>query len=223
MQRTIVIFGASGGIGRVLYAQYKKQGYRLVGTCRTNSHNASLTHVDITDAAEVESFAHQLRTTGPISVINCVGVNYNSVIEKSQWWKWTDVIEVNLIGAYNLLKAFTPIMKEKGHGRFMFMSSVVVKGMYGTSAYTASKAGLEGLVKCAAKELLGYNITVNAIRLGYFNTGLIKDVPKRVLEKEVYSSTVGQLCDPTNLYGLIEGVFKCEDMTGSIINVDRGV
>jgi short-subunit dehydrogenase len=83
MVRTVIIIGATGGIGKVLYAQYKKQGYRLVGTCRTNSHNPSLTHVDITDAAEVESFAHQLHTLGPISVINCVGVNYNSVIEKS--------------------------------------------------------------------------------------------------------------------------------------------
>ena len=226
MERTVIVIGATGGIGLPLYNKY------LWHLCDVNNQDLKTVmgtsreapgYLDVTMPETIEVFASLLEDDPNIQIINCVGINYNSVIEKSDYDKWRDVIEVNLIGSYNLLKAFTPIMKQQGYGRFMFMSSVAEKGLYGTSAYSASKAGLEGLVKSAAKELLKYNITVNALRLGYFNAGLISDVPKRVLEKEVYSSTVGQLCDPTNLYGLIEGVFGCEDITGSVISVDRGV
>lgn len=221
MKRTVIIIGATGGVGKVLYEQYLREPNEahVIGTGRK-----SLAYLDITNPNDCDDFAEFL----PIGregfqVINCAGINYNSTIEKSDYDKWREVIETNLIGAYNLLKAFTPIMKQQGYGRFMFMSSVAEKGFYGTSAYTASKAGLEGLVRSAAKELLKHNITVNALRLGYFNAGLIKDVPKRLLDEVVLPSTAGELCDPTGLFDVIEGVFKCGDMTGSIINVDRGV
>lgn len=224
MHRTVIIIGATGGIGRVLYERYEDEaamsegGMTVVGASRKE-----LYYVDITYPEQCIFAAEMMSEFPNLQIINCAGINYNSTIEKSDYEKWRDVIEVNLIGSYNLLKAFTPIMKEQGYGRFVFMSSVAEKGLYGTSAYSASKAGLESLIKSAAKELLKYNITINSLRLGYFNTGLISDVPKRVLEKEVYSSTVGQLCDPTGLFDVIEGVFKCKDMTGSIINIDRGV
>lgn len=223
MQRTVIIIGATGGIGSVLYEQYAHSAmsqdghFALVGTARKDYWN-----LDITNPNDCDDFADQWEATN-IQIINCAGINYNATIEKSGYDKWRDVIEVNLIGSYNLLKAFTPIMKEQGYGRFMFMSSIAEKGLYGASAYSASKAGLEGLVKSAAKELLKYNITVNALRLGYFNTGLINDVPKRLLDEVVLPSTAGELCDSTNLFDIIEGVFKCKDMTGSIINVDRGI
>jgi NAD(P)-dependent dehydrogenase (short-subunit alcohol dehydrogenase family) len=223
MKRTVIIIGATGGIGEVLYDRYHREALvnseieHVTGTSR--KANFSL---DITNPKDCEDFADTYWTEG-FEIINCAGINYNSLIEKSDYDKWREVIETNLIGSYNLLKAFTPIMKEQGYGRFMFMSSIAEKGLYGASAYSASKAGLEGLVKSAAKELLKYNITVNALRLGYFNTGLINDVPKRLLDEVVLPSTAGELCDSTNLFDIIEGVFKCKDITGSIINVDRGI
>ena len=223
MQRTVIIIGAAGGIGRVLYDRYHREALvnsgieHIIGTSRRANYS-----LDITNPKDCEDFADTFWTDG-FEIINCAGINYNSLIGESDYDKWREVIEVNLIGSYNLLKAFTPLMKKQNYGRFMFLSSVCANGMAGASAYAASKAGLEGLVKSAAKELLQYNITVNALRLGYFNVGLIKDVPKRLLDETILPSTAGELCDSTNLFDIIEGVFKCKDMTGSIINVDRGV
>lgn len=218
MKRTVIIIGATGGVGKVLYEQYLREPNEahVIGTGRK-----SLAYLDITNPNDCDDFAEFL----PIGregfqVINCAGINYNSTIEKSDYDKWREVIETNLIGSYNLLRAFTPLMKRQNYGRFMFLSSICAEGVAGASAYAASKAGLEGLIKSAAKELLKYNITVNALRLGYFNTGLIRDVPKSKVEE---LSTAGEICAPTGLFDVIEGVFKCGDMTGSIINVDRGV
>lgn len=224
MKRTVIIIGFTGGIGKILFDQYSELGIDEYGDFHAYGASRSLgLPIEITDPTSCNSLAERCRSCANIQIINCAGINYNSTIEKSEEGLWREVIETNLIGAYNLLKAFTPIMKEQGYGRFMFMSSVAEKGFYGTSAYSASKAGLEGLVRSAAKELLKHNITVNALRLGYFNAGLIKDVPKRLLDEVVLPSTAGELCDPTGLFDVIEGVFKCGDMTGSIINVDRGV
>ena len=222
MKRTVIIIGATGGIGKVLYEQYafgKNPAILDSIVVRGVSRGAPF-FIDITNPKDCDDFAYVMEDYTNLQVINCAGINYNATIERSEYDKWRDVIETNLIGSYNLLKAFTPIMKEQGYGRFVFMSSIAEKGLYGASAYAASKAGLEGLVKSAAKELLKYNITVNALRLGYFNTGLIRDVPNSKVEE---LSTAGEMCAPTGLFDVIEGVFKCGDMTGSIINVDRGV
>jgi NAD(P)-dependent dehydrogenase (short-subunit alcohol dehydrogenase family) len=222
MKRTVIIIGATGGIGEVLYDQYLRESLvnkdidHVIGTSRKLP-----ACLDITNPKDCDDFVDMTMVlSSNLQIINCAGINYNATISKSQDNKWWEVVEVNLLGSYNLLKAFTPIMKEQKYGRFMFMSSVAVNGLYGASAYSASKAGLEGLVKSAAKELLKYNITVNSLRLGYFNTGLIRDVPKGKVEE---LSTAGEICAPTGLFDVIEGVFKCKDMTGSIINVDRGI
>jgi NAD(P)-dependent dehydrogenase (short-subunit alcohol dehydrogenase family) len=221
MRRTIIIIGATGGIGKVLYEQYYCEANNSAGDIEVyGAARNSMFVVDISKLAHCVKLATFFENNPNIQIINCAGINHNATIEKSDYDKWRDVIETNLIGSYNLLKAFTPIMKEQGYGRFMFLSSIAEKGLYGASAYAASKAGLEGLVKSAAKELLKYNITVNALRLGYFNTGLIRDVPKGKVEE---LSTAGEICAPTGLFDVIEGVFKCGDMTGSIINVDRGI
>ena len=224
MHRTVIIIGATGGIGRVLLSRYTYEATSSEGMIDViPASRREPWHLDIASPEQWECFVRAVGYGDNLQIINCAGINYNSLIGESDYDKWREVIEVNLIGSYNLLKAFTPLMKKQNYGRFMFLSSIAEKGLYGASAYAASKAGLEGLVKSAAKELLKYNITVNALRLGYFNVGLIKDVPKRLLDETILPSTAGELCDSTNLFDIIEGVFKCKDMTGSIINVDRGV
>jgi NAD(P)-dependent dehydrogenase (short-subunit alcohol dehydrogenase family) len=221
MKRTVIIIGFTGGIGKILFDQYSELDIDEYGDFHAYGASRSLgLPIEITDPTSCNSLAERCRSCANIQIINCAGINYNSTIEKSEEGLWREVIEVNLIGSYNLLKAFTPLMKKQNYGRFMFLSSICAEGVAGASAYAASKAGLEGLVKSAAKELLKYNITVNALRLGYFNTGLIRDVPKSKVEE---LSTAGGICAPTGLFDVIEGVFKCADMTGSIINVDRGV
>ena len=223
MKRTVIIIGATGGIGSQVWESYSNASDRSGKLEAFGTSRGAPSFLDITHPEQCEVHAEYFVNHKQIQIINCAGINYNSLIGESDYDKWREVIEVNLIGSYNLLKAFTPLMKKQNYGRFMFLSSICANGMAGASAYAASKAGLEGLVKSAAKELLKYNITVNALRLGYFNVGLIRDVPKRLLDEVVYSSTAGELCDSTNLFDIIEGVFKCKDMTGSVINVDRGV
>ena len=94
---------------------------------------------------------------------------------------WNKVIAVNLTGPFLCTKHVLPLMKENKYGRIIFISSVVPQiGVAGTSAYSASKAGLSGLSKTISKEMMKYSITSNLISLGYFDAGLLYQIPEEI-------------------------------------------
>ena len=111
------------------------------------------------------------------AVINNAGISNNGMSWKTSGENWNNSIAVNLTGPFYISKHVIPHMRNNNSGRIIFMSSIVAEtGFIGTAAYAASKAGLLGLTKTLSKELANKNITVNAIALGYFNTGMINDV-----------------------------------------------
>ena len=106
------------------------------------------------------------------------------------------------------------------------MSSVVAQtGFIGTASYAASKAGLLGLTKTLAKELANKNITVNAIALGYFNAGMINDVPDEMQAQLKANIPVGELGDPLELAQLIKYICSQESsyLTGQTLNLNGGL
>ena len=117
-------------------------------------------------------------------------------------------------------------MRTAGFGRILFMSSIVAQtGFVGTAAYAASKAGLLGLTKTLAKELANKNVTVNAIALGYFNAGMIQDVPEDMQTQLKANIPVGELGDPLQLATFIEYLVseKSAYITGQTLNLNGGL
>ena len=226
----ILIAGASRGIGKYLADKLASDGYMVYGsynqTKPDENSNVEFCKVDTTVAEEVKSWIRGIsfNKEDKIVLINCVGANYNAMLHKSDADEWEKAFDVNLMGAYYLSKSILPVMRENGFGRIIFLSSVVPKiGVPGTSAYSAAKAALWGLSKTIAIENAKKNITANCINLGYFDIGMISDVPENMLEQIKNQIPKGNLGDPGNIYNTIGYLIKSDYITGTQVDLNGGL
>ncbi|GMU86065.1 MAG: beta-ketoacyl-ACP reductase [Ignavibacteriales bacterium] len=224
-----LITGASKGIGRLLFDYYTSKGQVVFGTYNRSKivEPRNLGKVDVRSYEEVNKWISSLieiEQPEELILINCAGISYNALAHKADLQKWEDVISVNLIGSFNTIRACLPYMREKNYGRIINFSSVVPqKGVIGTSAYSASKAGLWGLAKTVAVENASKGITINNINLGYFNIGMIEQVPEEFLGKIVAQIPLGKLGSPENIIQTVEYLQSNDYITGASIDVNGGL
>ena len=137
---------------------------------------------------------------------------------------WRNVIDVNLIGVFNVIRAVLPRMRKLNYGRIINFASVVgQKGVPGTSAYAASKTALWGLTKALAVENAGKSITINNINLGYFDIGIIDQVPISHQASLVASIPVGHLGNPINILKTVKFIVENGDLCGASLDVSGGL
>lgn len=232
-----LITGATRGIGKFLADILVSSGNTVFGTYFSTApeHNSLnhevksqlfLSRVDIRNPEQATQWVESITrdSADNIVVINCAGVNYNAAIQNSDPILWHDVLDVNLFGVYNVIRAVIPYMRNIGFGRIINLSSVVPRiGVYGTSAYAASKAGLWGLAKAVAVENAKYGITINTINLGYFNIGMIAEVPKDYLSDIVKKIPQGSLGDPMDILKAVQYLVSATNITGAEININGGL
>jgi NAD(P)-dependent dehydrogenase (short-subunit alcohol dehydrogenase family) len=224
-----VVTGASRGIGQFLFERLLADGEEAVGTffhTPPSGPNASKLHkVDVSDHAQVFSFIAGLRSQlQRVVLINCAGTNYNAFGHKSDMDKWAEVINVNLLGSFHLIAALLPVMREQSYGRVINLSSVVAQTpVPGTSAYAASKAGLWGMTRALAAENAKKGITVNTLNLGYFNIGMITEVPAEFQPVVKAKIPTGEFGDPENIYRTVKFVVGNDYLNGASIDVSAGM
>jgi NAD(P)-dependent dehydrogenase (short-subunit alcohol dehydrogenase family) len=233
---TIVVIGASGGIGRYLMMELARD-HRTVGTFCNHNPVASdwlpvyrqsvgtdpeLYHLDLVEDS-LDAFAGGV--VGPQTVlINAAGISKDSMGHRLRAEHWDSVMDVNLRGAFLAAKAFLPHMREAGWGRIVNLCSVVgQKGVPGTSAYAASKAGLEGLTRTLAIENAGKGITVNALTLGYMTVGMINVLPAESQEKIKDTIPMKRFGHPQNVAAAIRFLIEADYVTGATININGGL
>lgn len=227
----IIITGASKGIGRFLFLEFKKNGFSVIGTYNSTVDGLdddldSYYKVDVSKFEEVEKWIYTLKESlSEIVLINCAGVSYNSFAHKADIKKWNQVIEVNLIGSFNVIHEILPIMREQSYGRIINFSSVLAKlPTLGVSAYAASKSGLIGLSKALAIENGSKGITVNAINLGYVSMGMgVNDVPDLLQEKLKRDIPSGRFCEPEEVYATVNYIINTEYVNGAAIDINGGI
>jgi NAD(P)-dependent dehydrogenase (short-subunit alcohol dehydrogenase family) len=227
---TILITGVSGGIGKYLFDRFNQKNQEVYGTYfknqpRYNKINSVLSKVDISKFHEVKNWMEKLKLADKkIVLINSTGINYNCSLHKSDPELWKNVIEINLNGTYHLIRNILPYMRENGYGRIINFSSVVAqKHTPGTSAYSASKAALWGLCRSVAAENGNKNITVNNINLGYFETGMISEVPeefKQEILKQIPKNQFGPLED---IYSTVNYIIDTPYLNGTSIDINGGL
>ena len=179
----IFIIGASGGIGRYLFDSYKFTEEKVIGTYYSHSPASEIEQfykLDITRYEDVKKCVEELKPIlNDITLLNCAGITYNAFAHKSDISEVKKVIDTNILGIYNCIREFLPVMRNQKYGRIINFSSVVaLKPTQGTSAYAASKSALWGLAKSIATENAILNITINSINLGYTELGMIEMVPE---------------------------------------------
>ena len=138
---------------------------------------------------------------------------------------WSAVLDVNLTGAQRVLRAVAPHMREHSHGRVVQVASVNgLRGKFGQTNYAASKAGLIGLTRAAARELGPRGITVNAVAPGMIDTPMSRALPEEVVQRAVGESANGRLGTTEDVVSAILFLLS-EDaahVTGVVLRVDGG-
>lgn len=231
--KTILIIGSSGGLGKEISSYFNKHDYNLALHYFKNkpekiNERCKLYQADITDENQIQSLVNDVvKDFGRIDVlINNAGVSTSEMSWKTELSNWNNTLAVNLTGPFLVSKHVLPFMRQQNSGRIIFMSSVVAQmGFIGTSAYTASKAALIGLVKTLAKENASKGITINAIAPGYFNAGMINDVTPEIQLELIKQIPVGKLGNPIEIAKLIEYLMdeNSSYITGQTISINGGL
>tara|TARA_B110001469_G_scaffold127101_1_gene146706 strand:- start:17961 stop:18635 length:675 start_codon:yes stop_codon:yes gene_type:complete len=222
----IIIIGASRGIGNYLFEKFKSININVIGTYNsTIMDQKGLSKLDITDFNQVYNWVEsQELHDKDITLINCAGITYNAFAHKSDPLLWKKVIEVNLIGSFNCIRAVLPLMRSRKFGRIINFSSVVAsKATPGVSAYAASKSALWGMTKSLTQENAALNITINNINMGYSELGMIKQVPKEFLEKLVSGIPSKKLCEAIDIFKTVQYLMDCDYINGSSIDLNGGL
>ncbi len=232
-EKVILLTGASGGLGSELAKLLAKNNKLIL---QYNSRQIDLPesdkvlHVkaDLTEPEQLSSIVSKgLERFGRIDVlINNAGVSESGVSWKTSAESWRRTMQVNLDAPFYLSQTVIPLMRAQKFGRIINISSVVaVTGVVGTSAYAASKAGLLGLTKTLAKELSGFGITAHAIALGYFDRGMISDVPENQLNELKEQVPLKRLGSPKEIFKTIEWLMTEEGgyMSGQTVHLNGGL
>lgn len=237
-----VITGASRGIGREIALQFAKEGANIVLNYRSSEEealelkkeldklgsNTLIIKADVSNFDEAENLIKEAKNTfGKVDIlVNNAGITKDTLLIRMKEKDFDKVIEVNLKGAFNCLRAVTPIMIRQKQGKIINMSSVVgVVGNAGQVNYSASKAGVIGMTKSLAREIGSKNINVNAIAPGFIDTDMtrvLSEDQKKNIISGVPLKRLGQVEDIANL-----AVFLASDksnyITGQVIHVDGGM
>jgi len=188
LQKTVLITGATDGLGRAAALLLAQRGYRVFAAGRSTEKRAQLDalareknlpletmELDVRDDASVQrAVAYVLGKTGAIDVLfNNAGVNFTAAVEDLRMEDWRRQFETNFFGVLRVTQAVVPHMRERGHGRILMMSSVsgfVTAPTQG--AYSSSKFALEAMSNALRLELYPFGVHVVLIEPGYIVTGI---------------------------------------------------
>mgnify|MGYP001027448204 CR=1 FL=1 len=227
--KVAIVTGASGGIGRAIVKVLSEDGCAIVGFNFTPSFDASgYTEyiVDVTDRSAVENAVKSvLENFGRIDfLINNAGITKDNLVYRMSYEDWDSVINTNLTGAFNMIKA-TIRELVKNEGVIINISSVVgLEGNVGQVNYSASKAGLIGLTKSLAKEFGKKNLRVNAIAPGFIETPMTERLSGEIKKVALEKISMRRFGKPEEVAKLVK--FLIVDGTyinGQVIVIDGGM
>jgi NAD(P)-dependent dehydrogenase (short-subunit alcohol dehydrogenase family) len=218
-QRVALVTGASGGIGTAIVKRLRGDGMRVITLDIAGE-------VDVTADVVHDPLAAEIFDNVDVCVSNAAIVDTIAPAHGMPAEKWQRDIDVNLTGAFRVVQACLPGMRERRYGRIVAVSSLAGRtGMARRVAYAASKAGLQGAIKTIAIENLKYGITANCVLPGFVATPPVKALPADVYDQVLAAMPMGRLCEPTEVADLIAflGGDGSGYITGQEIAIDGGL
>jgi 3-oxoacyl-[acyl-carrier protein] reductase len=226
--RTALVFGGSGGIGGAasgLLAHHGASVWIADLDSRPELPGRFL-RCDVRERDSVEGAVAAAAAAGDLDiVVYATGVTRDAVLWKLSDDDWDEVLDVNLRGAFYALRAVAPRLRARGRGAIVLVTSINgERGKFGQSNYAASKAGLIGLTKTAARELGRFGVRVNAVAPGLTATAMTRVLPKAVVDAAVAETALGRAATPDDVASAI--LFLSSDLaghvTGQTLRVDGG-
>lgn len=217
MRRTLLVTGASRGLGRAIADRAMAAGYDVIGLARSAAEAPFPIHAcDVADAAAVKAVAASLpRETLLWGVVNAAGIASMNLALMTPAATVHKVIATNLMGAIHVSQAFAPALVRAKGGRIIHFSTIAVPlGLAGEAVYVASKAGVEGFSRTFAREVAGFGVTVNCIAPGPIDTDLIAKVPAEAIDRIVRRQVVQRKGTPDDVWNV--AAFLLSDAAGMI-------
>jgi 3-oxoacyl-[acyl-carrier protein] reductase len=241
--KNALVTGGSQGIGAATARGLAKEGANVCLTYRKHEAEAveiqneirSMGRKAIAVKADTASFAAAdqvvrsvLASFGRLDIlVNNAGMNWDGVSWKMSEEQWDRVIEVNLKGYFNFTRHAAPLFKEQKYGKIINITSINgLRGKFGQTNYSASKAGIIGYTKAVAKELGAFGVNVNAVAPGLIETRMLKESEARekiidLALAEIVMKRVGMPEDVANVVAFLASE-KARHVTGEVIKVDGG-
>ena len=236
--KVVIVTGSARGIGCRIAERYAEQGARVVISdldqgevdkvaARIGEQTIGI-KVDVANSEAVTKlFDQTLGRFGRVDiVVNNAGITRDSLMIRMAEKDWDMVLDINLKGAFLVTKTAGKIMMKQRSGRIVNISSIVgLSGNAGQSNYAASKAGLIGLTKSAAKELAPRGITVNAVAPGYILTEMTEKLPEAAQQEFLSKALVRRAGEPDDIASAVLFLSSEEAsyITGQVLAVDGGL
>ncbi len=240
--KTVIVTGASRGIGRAIALELASRGAAVVinyngsegkareveKQIRENGGSVSVYQCDVADYGQCGKFIQDvIKEYGRLDIlVNNAGITRDGLLMKMSEEDFDKVIDTNLKGAFNTIRFASRQMLKQKSGRIINMSSVSgVAGNAGQANYAASKAGLIGLTKAAARELASRGVTVNAIAPGFIETDMTDVLSEQVKEASVAQIPLGRFGRPEHVAAAAAFLASEEAgyITGQVLHVDGGM
>lgn len=242
MKQTAIVTGGSRGIGRAVAVRLAKDGMNLVINYRGNSAAAEetermcrelgaevlLVQGDVSCAEDCEKLAAQAKEAfGRVDVlVNNAGITRDGLLARMTEEDFRAVLDVNLVGPWNMMKAVNRIMMKQRYGRIVNLSSVTgLMGNMGQTNYAAAKAGILGMTKSYAREVASRGITVNAVAPGFIDTDMTEAMPEGAKDKIITGIPMGRTGKPEDVAEAVAFLASEQAgyITGEILRVDGGM
>ena len=242
MDKVAMITGATRGIGKQIALTLANEGYNIVLNYRTENDELKqlkneieskkikclTVQGDVTNFEDCKQMIESaIKEFGKVDVlVNNAGITKDMLLARMKEEDFKQVIDVNLVGTFNMTKNVISYMMKARNGRIINISSVVgIAGNAGQTNYSASKAGIIGFTKSLAKEVASRNILVNAVAPGFIETNMTEVLKQEVKDEIAKNIPLKRMGTPKDVANVVK-FLASEDssyITGQVISVDGGM
>ncbi len=239
-KRVVIITGASRGLGREIALRFGRAGDRVVVNYLTREQDAATVADEISrSGGEAVTFRADVRVASHVDemimaavkqwdtldiLVNNAGLTRDGLLLRLSEQDWDDVLDTNLKGAFHGIRSASAVMAKNRQGHVINISSIVgMQGREGQANYSASKAGLIGLTRAAARELGSFNVKVNAVLPGSMPTDMGENISDAILERIRKDNVLGRVSDPREAAEFIFHLSLMNNISGQVFNLDSRI